>query len=336
MFLDERSFRFELARERTRVDRNRCPLALLVIELPNDRAAPRDLDFLGRSLIRRIRITDTIGMLSERQIGVLLPDTPKSGAWKVASDICDKFPVGLDRPNCEVFVYPDDGVHRRNGEPNRESHPAEAPAEAFDALLVTPTPAWKRTIDVVGAVVGLIASAPLLAVIAVAVKLSSRGPIFYSQEREGLGGRPFRMYKIRTMRHGAENDQDALRQFSDQDGPAFKMRHDPRTTRVGRWLRATSLDELPQFWNVLRGEMSLVGPRPLPTGESRKCATWQRQRLFVAPGMTCVWQVWGRSSVSFDQWMRMDLHYVRRRSLACDMGLLLTTFPALVFQRGPR
>jgi lipopolysaccharide/colanic/teichoic acid biosynthesis glycosyltransferase len=336
MFLDERSFRFELARERTRVDRSRSPLALLVIELPTDRATARDLEFLGRSLIRRIRITDSIGILSERRIGVLLPDTPKSGAWKVASDICDKYPVGLDRPNCDVFVYPDDGIHRRNGEAGREAHAVDAPAEAFDALLVTPTPGWKRTIDVLGAIVGLIVSAPLLAIIAVAVKLTSRGPIIYSQEREGLGGRRFRMYKIRTMLHGAENHQEALRAFSVQDGPAFKMRDDPRTTRVGRWLRAASLDELPQFWNVLRGEMSLVGPRPLPTGESRNCATWQRERLFVVPGITCVWQVWGRSSVSFDQWMRMDLQYVRRRSLAYDMGLLLTTFPALVFQRGPR
>ncbi len=319
------------------VDRSRLPFALLVIELPTDRATPRDLDFLGRTLIRRTRITDTIGILSERRIGVLLPDTPKSGAWKVASDVCSRYPVGLDRPSCEVFVYPDDGAHRRNGEACRDSHPVDSsPAATMDSLFVTPTPMWKRAIDVVGAIGGLFASAPLLAVVAAAVKLTSHGPVIYSQEREGLGGRRFRMYKIRTMRLDADRHQEALRPYSLQDGPAFKMRDDPRTTWIGHWLRLTSLDEIPQLWNVLRGEMSLVGPRPLPTDESQECTPWQRQRLSVTPGMTCIWQVQGRSSVSFEQWMRMDLQYVRRRSLKCDMGLLLTTVPAIVFQRGPR
>ena len=144
------------------------------------------------------------------------------------------------------------------------------------------------------------------------------------------------MYKFRTMRAGAEQFQAVLRSRSDQDGPAFKMRHDPRTTRIGHWLRVTSLDELPQLWNVLRGDMSLVGPRPLPTAESLECKPWQRQRLWVVPGMTCIWQVRGRSTVSFDQWMRMDLQYIRRRSLLYDVGLLLRTAPALLLQRGPR
>jgi lipopolysaccharide/colanic/teichoic acid biosynthesis glycosyltransferase len=234
-------------------------------------------------------------------------------------------------------VYPEESGHRRNNESDRQQQiVGESSTAAVEAVFANPTPAWKRSIDVAGATVGLALSIPLLLVIAIAVKLTSRGPVFYSQEREGLGGRRFRIYKVRTMRLNADRLQAELRSHSEQDGPAFKMRNDPRTTWIGRWLRKTSLDELPQFWNVIRGEMSLVGPRPLPTCESLECASWQRQRLMVLPGMTCIWQVRGRSAVSFDQWMRMDLEYVRRRSLAFDAHLLLSTAPAIVFQRGPR
>jgi lipopolysaccharide/colanic/teichoic acid biosynthesis glycosyltransferase len=184
--------------------------------------------------------------------------------------------------------------------------------------------------------VGLMLSLPMLLVAGIAIRLTSPGPIFYTQLREGLGGRRFRIFKLRTMQQGADEHQSALRQHSVQDGPAFKMERDPRTTWVGRWLRATSLDELPQFWNVLCGDMSLVGPRPLPVHESLECSPWQRRRLSVAPGMTCIWQVNGRSRVSFDEWMRMDLQYVRRRSILCDMTLLLSTPPSVVVSRGPR
>jgi lipopolysaccharide/colanic/teichoic acid biosynthesis glycosyltransferase len=209
-------------------------------------------------------------------------------------------------------------------------------ATTIESLLTHRTPTWKRAIDVLGAMVGLTLALPLLAAAGIAIKLSSRGPIFYSQLREGLGGRRFRIYKLRTMYQGAHEKQSELRELSVQDGPAFKLDNDPRTTWIGRWLRATSLDELPQFWNVLRGDMSLVGPRPLPVHESLQCAPWQRRRLSVVPGMTCIWQVTGRSRVSFDEWMRMDLQYVGRRSPLCDMGLLLATPPSVLVSRGPR
>ncbi|HEX5471926.1 MAG TPA: sugar transferase [Lacipirellulaceae bacterium] len=337
LFLDEKCFRFEMARERMRVDRNRSPLAVLTIELPIDRATPADFDFLGRTLIRRLRITDTIGCITDRKIGVLLPDTTAAGAWKVASDICSVYPVGHDRPNCEVFVYPEDQSSKREGAAQREPEPVASPTTAaVESLFAMPTPKWKRAIDVLGAFIGLVLSLPLLIVAGVAIKLSSRGPIFYSQLREGLGGRRFRIYKLRTMKLDAESQQLHLRVYSTQDGPAFKMPDDPRTTWVGRWLRATSLDEIPQFLNVLRGEMSLVGPRPLPVHESLQCTPWQRQRLHVLPGMTCIWQISGRSTVSFDEWMRMDLQYVRRRSLLHDLSLLLATGPSVIASRGPR
>jgi lipopolysaccharide/colanic/teichoic acid biosynthesis glycosyltransferase len=197
-------------------------------------------------------------------------------------------------------------------------------------------PRSKRGVDIVGAIAGLIVSAPLCVFLAVVIKLTSRGPVFYSQWREGHGGRLFRIHKFRTMVVDAHQHQSALRAHSVQDGPAFKMQHDPRTTWIGKLMRRTSLDELPQFWNVLIGDMSLVGPRPLPTHESVQCLPWQRQRLLVVPGLTCIWQVKGRSTVTFVEWMRMDLQYVRRRSMLCDLQLLLATGPSIFLTKGPR
>jgi lipopolysaccharide/colanic/teichoic acid biosynthesis glycosyltransferase len=334
--LDEDAFRFEAARERVRADRSRSPLAILVIELPADRSTRRDILYLSRVLERRLRVTDTAGFLAERRIGVLLPDTQSEGAWKVASDICDVYPVGHDRPNCEVYVYPDDSAPPAEHERQREEEPAGGPASQFDSLFVYPTPFLKRAVDVLGAGFGLLLAAPLIAVIAALIKSTSKGPVFYSQEREGHGGRIFRICKFRTMRPDAHYLQSTLRAYSEQDGPAFKMTNDPRTTWIGRWLRRTSLDELPQLWNVLVGDMSLVGPRPLPTAESMQCSSWQRHRLAVPPGLTCLWQISGRNTVSFIEWMRMDLAYLRRRSLTYDMNLIVRTVPALVLQRGPR
>src|SRR6476620_10204335 len=168
LFLDEKSLRFELARERMRVDRNQSPLAVLTIELPASRATPADFDFLARVLIRRLRITDTIGFLAERQVGVLLPDTSETGAWKVASDICSVYPVGHDRPDCEVYVYPEDPTSRRDHTPENDQETVEEVEEnvetSIESLLTQPSPRWQRTSDVFGAMVGLVLSLPVLAV----------------------------------------------------------------------------------------------------------------------------------------------------------------------------
>jgi lipopolysaccharide/colanic/teichoic acid biosynthesis glycosyltransferase len=210
------------------------------------------------------------------------------------------------------------------------------PARAMPAerLLVSRLPVWKRVTDLVGAGPACLILSPLFVLAALAIKTTSRGGLFFTQQRDGLGGEPFRMIKFRTMRAGADDEKQGLRQHSEQDGPAFKMKHDPRLTAVGRFLRATSIDELPQLWNVLRGEMSLVGPRPLPCDESAACLRWQRRRLEVTPGLTCIWQVSGRNLVPFEEWMRMDLRYVDGRSLWTDLWLLLRTIPAVLSRKG--
>jgi lipopolysaccharide/colanic/teichoic acid biosynthesis glycosyltransferase len=144
------------------------------------------------------------------------------------------------------------------------------------------------------------------------------------------------MYKFRSMVSDAESRKADLLALNEQDGPAFKITGDPRITRLGRFLRDSSIDELPQLWNVLKGDMSLVGPRPLPCDETANCLDWQRRRLDVTPGLTCIWQVRGRSQVTFNEWVRMDVEYVQRRSLWCDVQILLATVPAVIARRGAK
>lgn len=217
------------------------------------------------------------------------------------------------------------------------SFPREDGASAtIDAVFAAPLPLWKRAIDVVTAGLALLCLSPVLAVVAAAIRIACGRPVIFKQRRAGLLGRPFEIYKFRTMAVDAERRQNELRQRSEQDGPAFKMTNDPRVTRLGRFLRKTSLDELPQLWNVLKGDMSLVGPRPLPCNEASACSQWQRRRLDVTPGITCIWQVKGRSRVSFPEWMRMDISYVRSRRLLRDVSLLLLTVPAVLLRRGAK
>jgi len=193
----------------------------------------------------------------------------------------------------------------------------------------------KRMLDIVGALVLLIASAPLLVLTAAAVKATSRGPVLFAQERCGWRKRRFKMLKFRTMVTDAEALQAQLEDRNEAVGPVFKIRDDPRITRVGGFLRRTSLDEFPQLWNVLRGDMSLVGPRPLPMRDvGRFDEGWLMRRFSVMPGITGVWQISGRSELGFDRWMALDLEYIDRWSLRLDIQILLKTLPAVLRARG--
>ena len=205
-----------------------------------------------------------------------------------------------------------------------------------ESLLLKPLPWWKRGIDILGASVGMVLLSPAIGTAALLVRMGSTGPVIFTQNRAGLGGKPFKIYKFRTMVVDAEAKQAELRKISEQDGPAFKMKNDPRITRIGKILRKTSIDELPQLLNVLKGDMTLVGPRPLPISESEACEGWHRRRLDVTPGLTCIWQVKGRSQVSFSDWVRMDVAYIRRRTLLNDIRILLATVPAVLLRKGAR
>lgn len=192
----------------------------------------------------------------------------------------------------------------------------------------------KRVVDVVGALLGLMLFLPLLPFIIALVKIESPGPLFFAQERVGRYGRLFTCYKIRSMVTDAEALKGKLGHLNEADGAAFKIREDPRITRVGRFVRRSSLDEFPQLFNVLRGEMSIVGPRPQIPAEVAEYEPQHYARLLVKPGLTCLWQISGRNDVDFGEWMRLDQEYVEQRSLELDISILLRTLPAVVRRTG--
>lgn len=192
----------------------------------------------------------------------------------------------------------------------------------------------KRSVDVTASSAALVVLGPAMLATMAMIRLTSPGPAIFRQTREGRGGKPFTIYKFRTMAVNAEASQQALRELSHRDGPAFKIRSDPRVTRLGWLLRATCFDELPQLVNILRGDMSIVGPRPLPWYESRACSHWQRRRLDVRPGLTCFWQINKAKVESFDDWMRLDLQYVDRGNLWIDLKLIYRTMVVALLGRG--
>jgi exopolysaccharide biosynthesis polyprenyl glycosylphosphotransferase len=194
--------------------------------------------------------------------------------------------------------------------------------------------AAKRGMDIAGALLGLTLTAPLVGLAALAIRLGSSGPVFFKQLRSGQNGRPFEMLKLRTMVQDAEERKLELMGLNEMDGPVFKIAVDPRVTPVGRILRKWSIDELPQFWNVLVGEMSLVGPRPPTPGEVVQYEGSERRRLSMRPGLTCIWQVSGRNEISFAGWMKLDLEYIDTWSLWRDIKILLATIPTVLSGRG--
>ena len=187
----------------------------------------------------------------------------------------------------------------------------------------------KRAIDIIGAGSGLLLLSPVIAIVACAVKFTSKGPIFFSQKRVGKNGKLFDMYKFRSMVVNAEELKEKLAHQNEMSGPMFKMKDDPRVTKIGKFIRKTSIDELPQLWNVLKGDMSLVGPRPSLPKEVKQFEKWMYKRLTVKPGLTCYWQVSGRNNIDFEDWMKLDISYVDDRNLWIDIKLIFKTVGVL-------
>ncbi len=189
----------------------------------------------------------------------------------------------------------------------------------------------KRTLDFCLSYVLLVLLSPLFVVVGLLIKVTSQGPLFFSQERVGLNKRKFRLYKFRTMIAEAEQKLSEVEHLNEVSGPVFKIKDDPRLTTIGKFLRKTSIDELPQLFNVLKGDMSLVGPRPLPVRDVDGFGKdWQRRRFSVRPGITCLWQVNGRSDIPFENWMELDIQYIDQWSLWLDVKILAQTIPAVL------
>jgi exopolysaccharide biosynthesis polyprenyl glycosylphosphotransferase len=257
---------------------------------------------------------------------IALPVKSRYAEIQRTIEVCERIGV--------LVEYPADVFRSARGEPRLDPTGGRAvvalgPAEDDGRRRV------KRALDLIGAAAGLVLLSPLLLAIAGAVRLSGPGPVLFVQQRCGRNRRVFPMYKFRTMVWNAEALQADLEHLNEAGGPVFKMRRDPRVTTVGRVLRRTSLDELPQLLNVLLGHMSLVGPRPLPLRDVHRFSTPASMRRFsVRPGMTCLWQVNGRCEVPFDDWVTLDLQYIDRWSLLLDLRILARTVPAVVRGEG--
>ena len=192
----------------------------------------------------------------------------------------------------------------------------------------------KRAFDLLVASLALVLLIPIIPLIAVMIKLDTPGPVFFRQRRVGRAGRVFHFYKFRSMFAGADERKKEVEALNEQDGPVFKVRSDPRVTNVGRFLRRSSLDEIPQIFNVVKGEMSIVGPRPPLPSEVESYQPWHRRRLDVTPGITCLWQISGRSHLSFNEWMRLDIEYLKNRSMKTDLLIFFKTIPAVIARKG--
>lgn len=192
----------------------------------------------------------------------------------------------------------------------------------------------KRFFDIVLSSIAVVFLLIVMIPVAIAIVVEDGFPIFFAQERNGLNGKVFKMYKFRSMCRNAQQMHFELLGENELDGPAFKMKDDPRITKVGKFLRRSSLDELPQLINIIKGEMSIVGPRPLPTYETEQCNDYQNQRLLVKPGLTCYWQCSGRNDIPFDEWIELDLKYIREASLWTDVKIICKTFGAVLTGNG--
>lgn len=361
-------FRTIIEIDRLRADRLGMSIAFVIFSVDDETSDEQVFKFADR-LKCRLRTTDHSGMLSENQFGIVLWDTDAKGAMIFVNSVREANPR-IDFTH-DIYVYPtrvacqalqiDDPIPQRkesssddSSDSDKDQRNQEPPSSEDDSgdqspeqdvldqvqsledLLKKKPSKVKRLVDIIGACVGLTLASPILLAAAAAIKIFDPGPIFFKQKRSGFNGKSFTIYKLRTMVVDAEARKAALRKISEQDGAAFKLTHDPRVTWVGRFLRKTSIDELPQLWNVLIGDMSLVGPRPLPCDEARACDGWQQQRLDVLPGLTCIWQIHGRSRVTFAEWMRMDLRYIRSRSVLSDIRLIMETVPAVLMRRGAK
>ena len=316
---------------------------------------PRGQQFVARLMERPELGYRVLGYADNVAASGGLPHLKRLGALAdlpriIASEVIDEVVVALpikshyEQINAAIALLEEQGIttHLLSDffqNHLAHSHPARLQEINFISLHSTPARGWrteaKRVFDLLGASALLVLCLPLFALVAIAIKLEAHGPVFFIQERMGYNKRRFPVFKFRTMVVDAEAQMKEIEHLNEKEGPIFKIKNDPRITRVGRFLRKTSIDELPQLINVWLGDMSLVGPRPLSIRDALGLdAAWQKRRFSVKPGITCLWQVSGRSNLSFKEWMLLDLEYIDRWSLSLDFRILLRTIPAVLTGKG--
>jgi exopolysaccharide biosynthesis polyprenyl glycosylphosphotransferase len=313
---------------RTALASREAPQLLGFLEAPLDEASPAVPLVDAPELTRLGVLADLRHVLHNQAVDQVMFFPPANQPERLREQLAACEEVGVTASFSVDLVQLSAAVPRVTAHYDHPFVSFETAPKRADALAI------KYGLDPLLAGVLLILAAPLLLAISLAIWVTMGRPIVFVQDRTGWNGRPFRMYKFRTMRPGAETERDRLADRNEMSGPVFKSKEDPRVTPLGRLLRQTSLDELPQLLNVLTGSMSLVGPRPLPVSEQAMISGWQRRRLTMKPGITCLWQVSGRNNVDFADWMLLDLKYVNEWSLWLDLLILLKTVPVVVLGRG--
>ncbi len=341
-----------LDRERTRCERNSHLLTLVVFDVFDAvdvsdavdaaRAGSSSVKRISKAITGRIRCIDEAGWIAGGRIGVILPDTPAEGARKFADDVIDRIAsLSLIPPKYTISTYPS---QRRPGRRAGASDSAGSQAEPMakrDMFTFRIVPAWKRALDCTAAALLVILCLPILAAMALWIAIVSPGPVFFKQERIGAWGRPFTCWKFRTMKVNADNSthreyvRNLIKDDPGSSGNKPMTKLDSGSSLIiplGKLIRKTGLDELPQLFNVLRGEMSLVGPRPCLPYEYEEYRLWHTRRFDAVPGLTGLWQVSGKNRTTFKEMMRMDINYSRRTSLWLDFKILVMTMPAIIGQ----
>ena len=344
-----------LERERERSDRSGQGFSLVVFEYGTPDSHTDGMQILIDCILsRRVRAIDEVGWFKEGSVATLLACTSPDGAWKFAKDVLDGIPAGTEAPVSRVFTYPSSWISRGNGDgEGRKDSKDETlrvsdfrartqpvtgqshfESERFEKIMGRPIPIWKRFLDILGALVGFILFSPLFLLIAIFIKIVSPGPVFYRQERVGYLGRRFAFWKFRTMHmnNDATGHKQYLSHLINGDAPMTKLddRRDPRIIPFGKFIRETCLDEFPQLFNVLLGDMSLVGPRPCLPYEAEEYLQWHARRFDIVPGMTGLWQVSGKNRLTFKEMIRLDIRYSRFMSPWLDAKILFLTGPAIL------
>jgi lipopolysaccharide/colanic/teichoic acid biosynthesis glycosyltransferase len=330
------AFHLFIRHERARVNREGGGFGLVLWALGEQSSDDRFCRLVIRSIKESMRSVDLLGLTDANTIGVLLPGTSLEGARTFADHANAAIARRSSPPPHTVHAYPeswDESV-----KPSWEDPPgaARGPGDAtnlFTSIFPRPVPAWKRAIDITGSLAGLLVLSPFLALIALYIKTVSPGAVFFRQMRIGRAGAPFLFMKFRTMHEGSDTGvhREHLKDLIKGARPMNKLDEakDKRIIRGGGFFRATSLDELPQLFNVLRGEMSLVGPRPCIPYEAKEYLRWHADRFDILPGMTGLWQVSGKNSLSFEEMIRLDIAYARRISILRDAAILVRTVPTV-------
>lgn len=333
--LSEEVFQRILDRERGRSDRNGGFFSLLDVTLSDTPADPGILSLL-HVLKDRMRTTDAIGWLENGHVGVIMPDTTLEGAARLIEDVKSQLAADSAILDFTIYRYPETGQTGQHQPSCTLSSDTSAGSSVFSRLTCKPIPIWKRSLDILGAILALILLCPLFVIIAIYIKIVSPGPVFFKQERIGYASRPFMCWKFRTMAFDTDPEQHKAHVTSlirnRETWRKLDDRPDSGIIPCGNILRKSGLDELPQLFNVIRGDMSLIGPRPCIVYEAAQFSLWHNRRFDIHPGLTGLWQVSGKNRTSFEEMMRLDIHYGRKRSFVRDAVIFFKTFPAVIRQ----